>query len=303
MRTSPAERILEVHVRPLHIAVLMFVASCFPTSAWAWQGGPGAPPCSVAAVAGVEQQLISGGRPRVFRLFVPPGFSEQTRMPLVLDLHPSGRTAAGQAKTSGFETLAAREGFVVASLQAEGGRWNVPVADGRADDVLYVSDVIDQIARTVCVDRSRIYAAGFSGGGRMASLLACRLNARIAAIAPMSSLRWPAPCDGRPVPILALHGLADPQNPYAGHAEGRGAEWVESVEEALAGWARHDKCDPTVIREDPPGPLSVMRYAGCASGAEVRLIRIDGLGHTWARQEVDATAVMWEFFSHYTLVR
>jgi polyhydroxybutyrate depolymerase len=43
-----------------------------------------------------------------------------------------------------------------------------------------------------------------------------------------------------------------------------------------------------------------MRYAGCADGAEVRMIRIDGLGHRWTRDEVDTTAVMWQFFkSHH----
>jgi poly(3-hydroxybutyrate) depolymerase len=56
-----------------------------------------------------------------------------------------------------------------------------------------------------------------------------------------------------------------------------------------------------VILEDPEGPLSTMRYEGCADGADVQLIRIDGLGHTWARQEVDATAAMWRFFSGHRL--
>ena len=282
---------------PLIAAAIMALG--IPRDAGAQQVQPSPGGCGLAPVAGVEQQLMSGGRQRTYRLFVPQGFSNRQRLPLVLDMHGSGGTAAGQAKTSGFETLAAKEGFAVATLQADGGRWNVPVADGRPDDVLYASDVIDQVARTVCIDALRVYATGFSGGGRMASLLACRLNSRIAAIAPMSALRWPGPCEGRPVPILTLHGLADTQNTYDGHVASRGAEWLESVPDALAGWARHNKCNPDVIQEDPPGPLSTMRYAGCADGAEVRLIRIDGLGHTWVRQEIDATAAMWEFFNRH----
>ena len=263
---------------------------------------PGAA-CGLAPIAGVEQQLVSGGRPRTYRLFVPPGFSDRMRLPLVLDLHGSGGNAAGQAKTSGFETVAAREGFAVATLQADGGRWNVPVAEGRPDDVLYASDVIDHVSGTVCIDPARVYATGFSGGGRMSSLLACRLNARIAAIAPMAALRWPGPCEGRPVPIITFHGLADKQNPYVGQVAGRGGEWVESVPDALAGWSRHNRCGANAIEEDPPGPLSTIRYAGCADDAEVRLIRIDGLGHTWARTEVDATAAMWDFFKRHALKR
>jgi polyhydroxybutyrate depolymerase len=44
-----------------------------------------------------------------------------------------------------------------------------------------------------------------------------------------------------------------------------------------------------------------MRYDGCADGGEVRMIRIDGLGHAWARKEVDTTVVMWQFFKSHRL--
>jgi polyhydroxybutyrate depolymerase len=169
----------------------------------------------------------------------------------------------------------------------------------RADDVTYVADVITHVAARVCTDEARVYATGFSGGGRMSSLLACQLGSRIAAVAPVSGLRFPGPCTGRPVPVLTFHGLADPQNPYDGHAAGRGGEWLESVPDALASWARHDACKSDAILEDPPGPLSTMRYEGCAKGTEVRMIRIDGLGHTWTKVEVDTTSVMWQFFKNH----
>ena len=244
---------------------------------------------------------MSGERQRAYRLFVPPVYDGRKRLSLVLDLHGSGGNATGQARNSGFETVAARDGFAVATLEAEGARWNVPIASGRPDDVMYVSDVIDHVAARVCVDPARVYATGFSGGARMSSLLGCKLNARIAAIAPVSGLRWPGPCDGRPVPVLTFHGLADTQNPYDGKAPGRGAEWLESVPDALASWAQHDGCNAKVILEDPPGPLSTMRYDGCRDGADVRMIRIDGLGHTWAKEQIDTTATIWQFFSQHPL--
>jgi polyhydroxybutyrate depolymerase len=259
-----------------------------------------APSCDLPHATGVSSQpLMSGQRPRTYRLFVPPGYDGRQRLPLVLDLHGSGGNAAGQARNSGLETLSATERFIVATLEGEGGRWNVPVQPNRPDDVMYVSDVIAQVASKVCTDDTRVYATGFSGGGRMTSLLACQLGSRIAAVAPVSGLRFPGPCTGRAIPVLTFHGLADPQNPYDGHAAGRGAEWEESVPDALASWARHDSCKGDAILEDPPGPLSTMRYQGCASGTEVRMIRIDGLGHTWSKVEVDTTAVMWQFFKSH----
>ena len=277
------------------LAAVVFLGTA--PGAWA-QSAPVA--CNLPHVSGVqERSLMSGGSARTYRLFVPPAYDGRTALPLVLELHGSGGTAAGQSRTSGFDEVAAREGFAVASLQADGGRWNVPIRDGRPDDVAYVSDVIDDVAARLCTDGTRVYATGFSGGGRMSSLLGCRLNNRIAAIAPVSALRWPAPCSGRPLPILTFHGLADRQNPYDGKAAGRGDEWVESVPEALAGWAAYNGCGSNVMLDDPDGPLSTMRYGGCRDDVELRLIRIDGLGHRWTRTEVDTTAVMWQFFKSH----
>jgi len=258
------------------------------------------PACDLPHDGGVSaQRLTSGQRPRTYRLFVPPRYDGRQRLPLVLDLHGSGGNADGEARNSRLEALAASETFFVATLEAEGGTWNVPVETDRPNDVAYVSDVIDQVSAQACVDPARIYATGFSGGARMSSLLGCGLGARLAAIAPVSGLRAPAStCTGRPIPVITFHGLADPQNTYDGHVPGRAA-WVESVPDALAGWAAHNKCKAKVVLEDPPGPLSTMRYEGCAVGAEVRLIRVDGLGHRWTHDEVDTTGVMWQFFKDH----
>ena len=291
-------------MRVPHVVTAMIVL--FGAASAHAQGRPaGSSSCDLPHAMGVSsQQLMSGQRQRGYRLFVPPGYDGHQRLPLVLDLHGSGGSSAGQARNSGLEMVSASERFIVATLDAVDARWNVPVQAGRPDDVAYVSDVIDHVARQVCTDEARVYATGFSGGARMTSLLGCKLGSRIAAIAPVSGLRLPgAGCSGRPVPVLTFHGLADPQNTYDGHAPGRGEEWLESVPEALAGWARHDSCKGDAILEDPPGPLSTMRYDGCADGSEVRIVRIDGLGHAWTRKEVDTTVVMWQFFKSHHLNR
>jgi len=215
------------------VVVALLVAVGIPASARAQSGAA----CNLPSASGVSEQVVtSGGRPRPYRLFVPPGYDGRTTLPLVFDLHGSGGDSAGQARTSGLETLAAREGFAVATLDAVDARWNVPVRDDRPSDVAYASDVIDHVAARVCLDLARVYSTGFSGGARMTSLLACRLGARLAAAAPVAGLRWPAPCEGRAVPVLTFHGLADRQNTYEGGIEGREGQWIESVPDALAGW-------------------------------------------------------------------
>lgn len=256
--------------------------------------------CALTAVAGEMHELTSGGRQRTYRLFVPPAIAGRAQLPLVLDLHGSGGNANDRAVASGFEALAAREGFAVATLQAVDARWNVPATSSRPDDVQYVSDVIDHIAARTCIDPARVHATGFSGGGRMSSLLGCRLNQRIASIAPVAGLRWTGPCPGRAIPVFTVHGLADTVNAYEGHAD-RGAEWVESVPEALAGWATHNRCQPKLLQDKQTGPLQTLRYGGCANGAEVRLARIDGMGHIWPRAEIDASDAAWQFFKTHPL--
>jgi polyhydroxybutyrate depolymerase len=281
--------------------VVVCLWSAVPAHAQTAPAG-GAASCDLPHAAGVSsQQLVSGNVPRTYRLFVPPGYDGHARLPVVLDLHGSGGNAAGQAATSGFEGVAATERFIVATLDADGARWNVPVQPDRADDVRYVDDVLTHLGARVCADSARVYATGFSGGGRMTSLLACRLGARLAAVAPVAGLRFPGPCNGRAIPVLTFHGLADTQNPYDGHVPNRN-EWVESVPDALASWARHNACTGDAVLDDPPGPLSTMRYT-CPAVAEVRLIRIDGLGHTWTRREVDTTAAIWQFFNGHRLGR
>ena len=94
------------------------------------QGRPGAPAgCDLPHEGGVSaQRLTSGQRPRTYRLFVPQGYDGRQRLPLVLDLHGSGGNAAGEARNSRLEALAAVERFLVATLEAEAGNWNIPAA-------------------------------------------------------------------------------------------------------------------------------------------------------------------------------
>ena len=239
------------------------------TPAHAQSRAAGSSPCDLPHGSGVSsQQLMSAQRQRAYRLFVPPGYDGHQRLPLVLDLHGSGGSSAGQASNSGLESVSASERFIVATLDAVDARWNVPVQAGRPDDVAYVGDVIDHVAKQVCTDEARIYATGFSGGARMTSLLGCKLGSRIAAIAPVSGLRLPDPgqCSGRPVPVLTFHGLAGGRNPRrpAGsafnHALRRMRGWRRGPHDSHgrprarvdAKGSRHDGRDVAVLQEASP---------------------------------------------------
>jgi polyhydroxybutyrate depolymerase len=285
-------------------------------------------PCRWAARASTTLAPEVGGHRRTVVVHVPPGYRAH-RTALVLDLHGSGATAADQEAFSGMDTTADADGFIVAYPQGliadhAGFDWNVPgeplvggrsVAAGAADDVSFLSALVTVLARHYCIDPRRVYATGFSGGGRMASQLACDASEVFAAVAPVSGLRRPAPCPAtRPIPVVAFHGTADPVDPYAGNGE---AYWTYSVPAAAAMWASQDGCAATPVTSDPVAGATLTAYPGCGGGAGVELYTLAGEGHEWPggpvvpralrdalgpqSDVVDADAVMWAFFSAHPM--
>jgi polyhydroxybutyrate depolymerase len=286
--------------------------------------------CNGRAIPGDSVvSIASGGTTRPVLLHLPSGFTDRSMVPLVLNMHGSGSTAAQQAGLSGMDAAADRDGFIVAYPQGaitsgSGYDWNVPgqplfgggAAPANApDDVAFLATVIHTLQADLCVDASRVYATGFSGGARMASQLGCDLSGVVAAIAPVSGLRLPAPCPStRPVPVLTFHGTADPIDPYDGSGQ---AYWTYSVPVAAQRWAAHDGCGPTPAQTEPATGAELTAYSGCGDATAVTLYTIVGEGHEWPggptlptrdidvlgpqSNAVNANALMWRFFSAHPL--
>lgn len=267
--------------------------------------------CSVRLAPGTsERRVESSGVERRFLLHMPERASSGS-LPLVLELHGSGGSPEGQMQLSELRSLSEQHGFLLAAGEAIDRRWNVPPEDTRASDVQFVADLLDALARETCIDRSRFFATGFSGGGRMVSQLACELAPRVAAIAAVGGIRFPEPCpSARLVPILAFHGTADDVNPYAGGGQ---PYWGTGVDAAIDGWASHHGC--TTRDEETAAPVTRLSHGG-AGCSDVVLYRIEGFAHTWptsigfapawanaAAGATSATAndVLWSFFEQHPL--
>jgi len=184
---------------------------------------------------------------------------------------------------------------------------NLPPADAPSD-VQYISDIIDALSDVLCIDSKRVYATGESGGGRMTSLLGCRLADRIAAIAPVVGLRAgnpdpsdtsrpdPATCNpSRPVPVIAFSGTADNVNPFLGGGQGY---WLYGVPAAEKRWAEINHCNqgPETTAISPY--TNVVSYEACQSNARVVSHHVIGAGHTWGVADNQA---MWEFLDENPL--
>ena len=136
------------------------------------------------------------GLNREYVLHVPDLYSGDDSVPLVFSLHGGSGTATGQRYLSEMDQVADSAGFIVAYPQGSFvngySYWNSMIATegskGTADDVGFISILIDEISSNYNIDLSKVYACGYSNGGDMAISLACYLSDKISAVAPVSGL-------------------------------------------------------------------------------------------------------------------
>ena len=227
-----------------------------------------------------------------------------------------------------MDATADTDHFIVAYPQALigdglGYDWNIPgepMVNGKSrpasapSDVTFLTTLVRDLTGRYCVDLSQLYATGVSGGGRMASQLACDASSVIAAIAPVAGLRYPEPVPG--VPARAGHRLPRHRGPHRPVQRVRPRLLDLFRADGRAPWAGHDHCAASPQTIAGHG-YRLTRYTGCSGGAEVELYAITGEGHEWPggpampsaitsalgpqSDAVSANALMWAFFRAHSL--
>jgi len=267
--------------------------------------------------------VISTGEERTYLLFVPTTYDPATRTPLVISLHDYMEWPAHQMQISGWNDLAEECGFIVVYPSGTGvpRRWRTGGPSANPEDPLvdvrFISDLIDALARQYNIDPARVYANGLSNGGGMSFLLGCTLADRIAAVGGVSGA-YLYPLDeckpSRPVPMIAFHGTADPIVPYLGGPSKSFDLPFPLIPEWAAARATLNGCNSSPDDLPASGVASGIRFSGCDQEADVVFYSIDGGGHSWpggeplpewiagrTTQDIDATRVMWEFFSRFSI--
>lgn len=265
----------------------------------------------------VTETMTSGGYQRSYLIHLPVSYRSWQPTPVVLAFH--GRKGDG----TDIEAFSGIDALPVIAVYPVGlpGEANEPAWQGApyqppSDDVLFVSDLLDRLQSTLCVDPVRIYATGKSNGGGFTALLACRLPHRIAAFATIAGAFYPQSTvgcgPGSPVSLVDFHGTADTIVGYEGEASSHG-EPLPALRDWVQGWADHDHCGP--LTETPIGAdVTRVAYSGCGGHSQVVHYRVEGAGHTWpgelvdsgpgsATQTISATTVLWDFFQAHPLFR
>lgn len=276
--------------------------------------------CVVAAQAPEEEapgeqsvhELGSAGAERRYLLYVPTSYKEEA-VPLVFSFHGSGGSPQNQVETSRFNDLAERYGFAVVYPAGEFTNtvsersWNANMEAG-VDDVKFVRDMIEDVASKMYIDRSRIYVSGFSGGGRISSRLACELSDVLAAAAPVAGLQYPDDCTlKRAIPIITFHAMDDQVNTYNVEADSR-PYWRMGVETALDKWRQANGCSLANDDYSEVEEVTVYHWRKCDAEVDIHFYQTTTGGHTWpgssqgsANMEINASTLIWEFFSRHSL--
>lgn len=262
-----------------------------------------------------------GGVQRTYNVHLPTGYTSGQHLPLVLNLHGYGQTNSQQELYTNMNATADANSFVVIYPAGLNNSWNIGAAGVYhfgTDDVGFLSKVIDTAQTLYGIDPKRVYACGLSNGGYMSHRLACELSDKVAAIAAVAGCLTDSMayyCNAtRKVPVMQIHGTADPIVPYTG------AVASLSTEETVAFWASFDLCGTTSDTTNLPNTdatdgctVQKIDYPNCADNSRVLLYKIINGGHTWPNgtinvptngntdRDIDANTEIWNFFKQYTL--
>jgi polyhydroxybutyrate depolymerase len=252
-----------------------------------------------------EFSIIHDGLERTYRLHLPAGYTPEMSYPLVLSMHGLTSNAFQQELLTGFNQVSDQNGFIVAYPNGLGATWNISSPAG-TDDVGFISALIDSLDQEYNVDLNMVYACGMSMGGFMSYRLACELSDRLAAIASVTGLQAIYPCNPpKPLPVLQIHGTADPTVPYAG------------VPSTVSFWTDHNNCPDEPVQYDFPdinqadsSTVTSYYYGPCNNSTEVILYSVTNGEHSWpgsnfilgvTNQDIDASTEIWKFFRKFNL--
>ena len=276
--------------------------------------------CSAFASITLTLHMSFQDTTRSFLVHFPTGFSNSQHVPVVINMHGSGSDGAEEEFYSRMSETSDSNHFMVVYPDGIDKVWNsgfTPPYNSDPDDVGFVGKIIDTLYTLYNVDLTRVYATGMSNGGFQSYRLACDLENRIAAIASVAGAITDLTALNcvlsRKIPVMEIHGTADPLVPYGGETG------IKSVEETLNFFLNLDQCssvNDTVQWPDldPTDSSTVQRihYASCGSGTEVMFFKITGGGHTWpnayypyiygpTNHDLDASQEIWNFFNRFTI--
>lgn len=280
---------------------------------------------AVSAVEQLAQHTVSiGDVRRTYLVHQPTGYQPNKTWPLVLSFHSLYSSAELQAKQTKFNLAADRHGFLVVYPQGWHGSFNVGGCCGRAavekiDEFAFVRAMLAELKSKYSINPACVYAVGIGNGGSLCYQLGREMASEFAAICSVNGDMSEAGSNPtRPVPVLHIHGSADPLVPFSGGVGPTDFQkrTYRPIVDVLAQWRAWNHCQEVADETKDETLYTYTHFAPTAgtSGAEIVLYQIKRGGHCWPGgtqllpsaifgtqvDAIDASEVIWKFFASHS---
>jgi poly(3-hydroxybutyrate) depolymerase len=230
----------------------------------------------------VVKNTMSGGVARTYSLYLPTGYDPMRAYPLAILAH--GCNGAG-ATPFPLETASKTDAIVVALKSVA----ECFVYEPTGADVVYFDTVLAEVSASHCVDRSRVFMAGFSSGSYLTYTIGCVRAGIVRAQGNAAGAQVRLPTCAGPIAALIAHDLDDPENLIAGGIMAR--------DRILTTNGCTTETLPYDFDGDPATPSPCVMYQGCRPGYPVVWCQTTGKGHS---NQVPITTVgLWRFWSQF----
>ena len=201
--------------------------------------------------------------------------------PAVVHLHGWSSSPKAVLGNDRFVQDVTSRGYVLIAPFGEvqpSGRRDWSVADGqtrpRRDDIAFLANVIEDAAKRLNVDKSRVLLSGFSRGGSMVWDVACQAPGTFNGYAPVGGGFWnplPNSCEA-PVKLFHTHGWVDATVPLEGRRLGNSGLVQGDVFEGLNILKRTNGCRRRASERTNNGNKWVRTWRSCSEDSELRLM-------------------------------
>ncbi len=243
---------------------MLVVGGAGQSTAGATNGGSGGAAskpsegCSIAASQAqgmyVQQNITSGGVARSYRLRLPNNYAPMRAYPLVV----LGHGCTGNGGTPFPIEQASKDDAIVVALKSVGDCFEYSPT---GPDVKYFDDVLAEVSSKQCVDRARVFMAGFSSGSWLTHTIGCVRAGTVRGQGNASGNQVNLQnCTG-PIAAMFAHDVNDDQNSFTGAEKAR--------DRILAKNGCSTQTQPYDYDGDPNTPSTCVEYQGCMPGYPV----------------------------------
>jgi polyhydroxybutyrate depolymerase len=234
--------------------------------------------CAAPTASSGPQIIDVDGVRRSLLVRIPA--AKTTPAPVVFAFHPFGMNANYMQSRAPVARAWPEAIVVYPDAAAPSRAWQGGVDGEDNRDLRFFDAMLSWLDTHGCIDRSRVFALGYSNGGQFTHRLACERDEQLAGIAVAAGRLTCTP--RRAMPVIVSHGLADTTAPYP------------LAVQATTSWSQQNAC------KAPPasGVAGCSAATGCGDAASV-LCTYPG-GHDY---DPPFTARAVEFFKAVPVVQ